>query len=374
MSITHNFLYDATIYQEVSVSKQKMTLSFGILVLVLAACAPQSTPLLPTATPPPTAEATNFPQPSPTPPPTATPAPTEEPQPGGYAFELVEIITGSLEPFAGPVDLDFNSIGELYVLDSLNNRVVVLDFAGNYVTQWGQQGSGEAEFELVDSDGVGLGSLAIDYRNGVFVADTLNRRIQKFGSDGAFQFSWDNTENGGPGFDRPYGIAVDLLGDVYVIDDGDNRLYRFEAIEFTLTDTFGIEGSGPAEFYSPAFPFVDLNARICVADFGNDRVQIFAYNGQISQILGESGAGPGQFSLPADVAVDDAGIIYVADFGNNRIQAFDAEGNYLAQWGSLGAGDDRLDQPTAVVYYEGYLYVADYGNNRIVKLRLSDGT
>jgi hypothetical protein len=43
----------------------------------------------------------------------------------------------------------------------------------------------------------------------------------------------------------------------------------------------------------------------------------------------ESGSDADHFNMPADVACDSNGRIYVADFGNNRIQIFSEEGKFL---------------------------------------------
>ena len=58
---------------------------------------------------------------------------------------------------------------------------------------------------------------------------------------------------------------------------------------------------------------------IYVADWGNNRVQIFSDDGSIEGSFGEQGSGEGQFDRPTGIAVDAHGDIYVADWGNNRV-------------------------------------------------------
>ena len=62
------------------------------------------------------------------------------------------------------------------------------------------------------------------------------------------------------------------------------------------------------------------------------------------------------------------GSVYVADFYNNRVQMFTSEGVFVSLWGTEGAGDGYFRQARAVaVASDGSVYVADYSNNRIQK-------
>jgi len=76
--------------------------------------------------------------------------------------------------------------GRIFVLDLDNVRIMVLDSARGYVTQWGSFGSDPGEFDF----GRGsqrpsgeldfAGSIAVDDQGYIYVADELNQRIQKF--------------------------------------------------------------------------------------------------------------------------------------------------------------------------------------------------
>ena len=52
-------------------------------------------------------------------------------------------------------------------------------------------------------------------------------------------------------------------------------------------------------------------------------------NGEFIMSVGVSGEGPGELKRPSGVAVDRQGVIYVADWGNERVQIFDAEGKFI---------------------------------------------
>jgi len=76
---------------------------------------------------------------------------------------------------------------------------------------------------------------------------------------------------------------------------------------------------------------------------------------------------PGKFSKPEDVAIDDAGNIYVADAGKDSIYKFNSFGDELQSFG----GPDVFNSPYAVAVFNGAVYVADTNNNRILKFILS---
>jgi len=59
-----------------------------------------------------------------------------------------------------------------------------------------------------------------------------------------------------------------------------------------------------------------------VADFYNNRIQVFTEDGFFLSEWGEKGEETGQFDGPTDIAVDEQGYVYVVDWGNHRIQAF----------------------------------------------------
>jgi DNA-binding beta-propeller fold protein YncE len=83
---------------------------------------------------------------------------------------------------------------------------------------------------------------------------------------------------------------------------------------------------------------------------------------------GGAGNGPGEFNSPTGVAVDESGNVYVADFGNDRIQIFDDDGEFAAAFNADVAGDGQLDGPADVAVDElGNIFVADFINDRVLK-------
>ncbi|PIN88980.1 hypothetical protein COU60_04875 [Candidatus Pacearchaeota archaeon CG10_big_fil_rev_8_21_14_0_10_34_76] len=104
-----------------------------------------------------------------------------------------------------PTGIDTDSSGNVYVADSENNKIVKYGPSGNKIGEWGSQGRDSEEF-------IYPYALAVDKVQGyVYVADTYNRRIQIFDLNGMFiyQFSsWTGSSGVVSNFDHVNGIAV----------------------------------------------------------------------------------------------------------------------------------------------------------------------
>ena len=71
------------------------------------------------------------------------------------------------------------------------------------------------------------GAVAVDSSDNVYVADQLNHRIQKFDSDGAFITKWGSQGTGDGQFTHPQRAALDSSDNVYVADGSNNRIQKF---------------------------------------------------------------------------------------------------------------------------------------------------
>ena len=199
--------------------------------------------------------------------------------------------------------------------------------------------------------------------------------------------------NGPPAlFDAPQGVAVDASGNIYVADTGNDTIREIAPSDVvtTIAGVAGVAGSsdGPgasALFDAPEGVAVDVHGDVFVADTGNDTIRELTPVGgtwtvtTFAGIAGQAGSRDGTtalFDAPADVAVDAGGNVYVADTGNDTIRLISSTGvTTLAgtadQAGSAdGTGASaRLDAPSAVaVDGGGNIYVADFGNNAIRKI------
>jgi sugar lactone lactonase YvrE len=262
-------------------------------------------------------------------------------------------------PFGVAVDPS----GNVYVVDSGNDRVQKFSGAGAFLHEWGKTGNEAGEF-------FAPAGIAVDTAGYVYVADTGNDRIQKFSDTGDFVHEWGTRGTNDNNFVEPEGIAVDTAGFVYVADTGNNRFSKFTNLGEFRAD-LGKAGSEPGQFLSPSGIATDPAGYLYIADSGNHRVQKFSLGGagqnpSFTSLFGGAGTGPGQFGDPVGVAVDSSGAVYVSDFEQNRIQAFDPAGGFVSQFGSQGGGPGQLQGPLGIASGAGgKLFVGDSGNNRI---------
>jgi DNA-binding beta-propeller fold protein YncE len=160
-------------------------------------------------------------------------------------------------------------MGRLYVVDTLNHSIVVMDEQGKKMFNFGGRGNAEGKFNYPSHI-----TLAGDR---VYVNDTMNFRIQIFDRDGNYISSFGRHGDGTGDFAQPKGLALDSEGHVYVVDALFNRLQIFDQ-QGRLLLVIGGDGSGPGEFWLPAGIFI-VDDRIYVADSFNRRVQIFQFLG-----------------------------------------------------------------------------------------------
>ena len=177
----------------------------------------------------------------------------------------------------------------------------------------------------------------------------------------AFTQSWGSYGTGAGQFTDTYGAAT-YGGDVYVIDNGNNRVEEFTAAG-SYVRSFGSAGSGNGQFTEAQGIAADpQTGTIYVADDGNGRVVAFTASGQYVTTFGS-----GTLRYPTQIAVDGSGNVYVADYGIDAVAEFNSSGTYLGSFGDgYGAGAGQLSEPWGVaVNGSGDVYVSDYSGDRI---------
>ncbi|MFD2572722.1 T9SS type A sorting domain-containing protein [Spirosoma soli] len=283
----------------------------------------------------------------------------------------------------GPRGVFVDGAKTVFVADQVNNRIQKFPPGSSSgtpgTTVAGGNGYGSAANQLGYPTGV-----AVDNAGLVYVADSANHRIMKWGlgaSEGIPVAGGNGQGRDVRQLDSPGGVFVNGDGAIYVADTYNHRIQKYTPTTNNgiLVETVagnGSQGSGPTQLDHPGGVFVDESGAIYVADTRNYRIQKFppGSSGVISGTTvagGSKGSGPNELDYPSSVFVDGAGAIYVADTRNHRIQKWalgPTSGTTVAGGQGRGPGANQLDYPTGIaVDRDGAVYVADYGNERIQK-------
>jgi streptogramin lyase len=245
--------------------------------------------------------------------------------------------------FFGPND------GDIYVADAYNARIQVFDSNFNFIRAFGTFGSGPGQF--ANPSGV-----AVDNAGTIYVADNSNARIEKFNSTGNFQSQFLTRGSAM----QPYFSTLDNSGHLLVTDGTNHVVLIFDAQTGSYLSKFGSVGSGPGQFHGPRGIKIDQSGNIVVADNYNNRAEKFDSKGKFLLSFGSAGNGPGQFNEARGVVIDAANNIWVADSLNNRINKFDPNGNFLSSINTPSPYGINIDS-------QGNIYVAEFYTNYVEK-------
>lgn len=296
----------------------------------------------------------------------------------------------------GAIHVDQAGNTYLYVVNQYNHFVTKhgpdLTTFSNGTIVAGSPGSGSTLRKLTSPTGV-----FVDAAGNIYVADTGNRRIMKFGptstsaTNGSIVAGGNGSGNGANQFDQPNGVHVDGSGNIYVADFQNRRIQKFGPTSTPLTSGTTVAGgngygTNANQMGGPAGVFMDTGGNLYVADQSLHRVQKFppsstqASPGTVvagatgSGGAGVSGSAANLLFAPRSVFVDATGNLFVADHLNHRIQNFGPNSTSLtnattvAGTGTAGSTATTLDQPSGV-YLDalGNIYVADLNNHRVQK-------
>ena len=269
----------------------------------------------------------------------------------------VHIISG----LNGPWGVAITKNEEIVVAEYCANRITILNKEGKKVKSFGTRGTKEGQF--TNPRGV-----AISHDGHILVTD--DHRLQKltFEGDCVKSVGSGETGNGPLQFYTPIGITVHpTTGQIFIADTLNNRIQVLNN-DLTYSHSFGQHGSSPKQLYHPCDVTFDNEGYLYVTDNNNHCIKKFTSTGQYISTFSSYGSNPGQITKPSSIIIDN-NLLYVSEYGNNRISIFDTNGCFIHYFGKSGSGEGEFDRPYGITVDSlGNLYVSDYGNNRLVVL------
>jgi sugar lactone lactonase YvrE len=243
--------------------------------------------------------------------------------------------------------------GNLFLTDSFNQRIrkvstngIIETVVGNGSVGFSGDGGAATNASLRYPQGI-----AFDNNGNLFIADSLNNRIRKIDSSGTIStvagngiqnFSGDGGKATNASLFSPNAIAFDKDGNMFIADSGNGRIRKIN-LNGTIST---VAGKGPTAYDIPPFAGdggTAVNAQFCepmslatdsagnliIDDYCNSRIRKVSTNGIVSTIAGNgvfnlnliNGVAGTNFGLfyPRSIAVDAFDNVYIADSGNNGI-------------------------------------------------------
>jgi uncharacterized protein (TIGR03437 family) len=307
----------------------------------------------------------------------------------------------------GPQGLAVDATGNLYFADAKNAVIRRYSPAGQITTF-----AGSGLLDSVGPDAVAATQSALNNPMGVtigpagavVIADSGNNQIHRVGSDGIIhlvagspQAKAGSSGDNGPALsallNNPAGTAYDSAGNLYIADQGNNKVRMISAASGNITTLIGngsalSSGDGfsatLASINSPSSVAVDGTGNVYVAESLGHRIRKVIPNGTISTYVGTGIAGSGingalatgsNLGTLSNLAFDSQGNLCFSDESSNIVWRVLPDGtlSQIAGSGQAGFSGDggpatqaAFNSPTGLVFGpDGSLYIADSGNDRI---------
>jgi sugar lactone lactonase YvrE len=299
---------------------------------------------------------------------------------GGYNGDGGQATSAMIYNIDG-VGLDAS--GNIYIADTENHRIRKVTISTGYITTVvgtgiaGYNGDGgQATAAMIQHPT----DVTLDSSGNIYIADSYNNRIRKItistgyitsvAGTGFYGFNGDGGSATSAGLGQPNGIALDVSGNIYVADSGNNRIRKVTVSTGFITTVAGngtasYSGDGgqatSAMIYNIIGVGLDASGNIYIADTSNHRIRkVTVSTGYITTVAGTGSFGGGHsgdggqatlamIASPAGVAFDSSGNIYIADlFGIRKFYETPTPTQQPSQQPSPSKSPYKIINPTRI--------------------------
>ena len=312
---------------------------------------------------------------------------------------------------ARPGDVAFDAVGNLYIADSANNRIRIVNTATGIIGTFA--GTGDDGWEAVDGQpaiATPLGQPAeieFDAQGNLLVTEQATGRIRRIDAATTIvtTIAGGGSEvEGVPAvfgrLDMPQGLALAANGDVYVTSNNTYIIQRVVAESGMLEVVAGNgephqSGDGGQATLAQIWPrngisnasgdlFAIDGLRLRTVDHISGTISTFAGAGPNWGVVGDGGPAIDAFlSWPTAMTMDAEGNIFVSDQGNQRIRRIDAATGIIDHYAGRGYGYGGDNGPAVNAQMrgirdmatdsQGNLFVVEEGSPRVRRIDAATG-
>jgi len=276
--------------------------------------------------------------------------------------------------FSQPSGVVTDSKGNLFVTDSSNNAIRKITPSGTVSTFAGST-AGSADGQGTVAQFFRPNSIAIDANDNLYVSDTGNHLIRKITGTGLVSTLAGTARTAGfvdgtgtsAQFNRPFGLTLDVSGNVYVADNANNSIRKITPAG--VVSTYFVVDNMLRTLDSPTAVAFDSAGKLFVSQASTNGLVKIVVNNTFSLLTNVNDSGP-----IGTITFDTNNILYAAaggaiikaqePFTSGRL--FAGSGQGFADGALLEAKFGGIAGLT--IDSEGVMYVADGVNNRIRKI------
>ena len=245
-----------------------------------------------------------------------------------------------------PIDIAINSAGEVLVAE-LNGDVIVLDKSGKKL-----HNIAKSQYRFNELRGI-----ALDRDDNIYLIDRGSHKLFKFNQNHKLV----KVIGRGQGqelkqFD-PWGIIV--CGDQVIVGSRSPPYIYIFRTNLELDRKIDLKRAGIGDVMGIASD-EHMNLYICDYDSGGVHVLSLKGQGELLYSFGKE-----QLRYPHSICIS-GGRVYVSTWLYYHVFVFSKEGKLVTSFGGTGCKEDQFINPSGLVFdVDGFLYVGDYGNSRL---------
>lgn len=212
--------------------------------------------------------------------------------------------------FSFPSDICGNNEGEVYVLDGMNNRVVIL------------RSNGRID-EIIPQRESFYKSVGIAWiKNALWIADTPRSRLLRMELNGRISKIVELSHGTEP-------VGITAVGNNIALTDRVNHAITVVDENTREKYYWGKRGEKIGQFINPSFLTTDSDNRLVISDMLNRRVVSYSQSGRFPQMIAKPGVEQGQVFRPKGIGIDSKNQIWIVDGYTGSLQSFSQQGKFL---------------------------------------------